>query len=102
MNNHYKWSFVYAVGIVVYITVVATIMQNGEKLFGKDDDFMAPIAFLLLFTLSASVVGLLGLGKPVSLYLDGKKKDAVTLLVLTIGWIGIFTIFALITSALVK
>ncbi len=102
MKNLYKWSFVHAVGIVVYITIVATIMQNGEKLFGKEDNFITPIAFLLLFTLSASVVGLLGLGRPVSLYLDGKKKDAVTLLVLTMGWIGIFTIFALITSALVK
>lgn len=102
MKNLYKWSFVHALGILVYIVIVATIMNNGDRLFGHEDNFVTPIAFLLLFTLSAIVVGLLGLAKPIMLYLDGKKKEAVTMISLTAGWLFVFTIAALVVTAVVK
>jgi len=88
-------------GILIYIAVVATIMQNGEKWFGNMNNFIGPVAFLLLFTLSAIVVGSLGLGKPIMLYLDGKKKEAVAMVLYTAGWILLFTIVALVISALI-
>lgn len=102
MKNLYKWSFVHSLGILVYIVMVASLMTNGNKWFGEKDNFVSPIAFLLLFTLSAIVVSLLGLGKPIMLYLDGKKKEAVILVSLTAGWLFVFTIIALTTSVIIK
>jgi len=34
-----------------------------------------PIAFLLLFVVSAAITGFLVLGQPVMLYVDNKKQD---------------------------
>lgn len=101
MKSLYKWSLVHSLGILFYIAAVSYVMTNGEKWFGKMDNFIGPIAFLLLFTLSAFVVGLLGLGKPIMFYFDGKKKKAVTLVFLTAGWLFIFTIIMLPISAMV-
>jgi len=94
-------SFFNALGTVVYIVLVATIMQNGNRIFGEKDNFVTPVAALLLFTLSAVVVGSLVLGKPLTMYLDGKKKEAVGLFVQTAGWLAVFTIVAFIITALV-
>jgi len=99
--NTTKMGFIHSLGVLVYISLVALLMQNGEKIFGKEDNWASPIAFLLLFTLSAIVVGLLVLGKPIVLYLDNKKKEAVKMLVSTAAFIAAFTIFALVIVALV-
>ncbi|MEZ0287134.1 MAG: hypothetical protein ACAH35_04860, partial [Candidatus Paceibacterota bacterium] len=72
-----KLSFLYALGTVAYISVISTILQNGSRIFGEKDTFITPILFLLLFTLSAVTVGGLVLGKPLMLYVDGKKSEAV-------------------------
>lgn len=95
-----KISFFNALGTAVYITIVATIMQNGNKLFGEKDNFVTPIAVLLLLTLSAITVGGLILGKPLMLYIDGKKKDAVAMFLQTAIWLAGFTVIALIVTAL--
>ena len=97
-----KTSFFNALGILVYIVLVATMMQNGDRIFGKMDNFVSPIAFLLLFTLSACVVGGLVLGKPLMLYLDGKKKEAVGMFVQTGLWLAGFTVLALVVTALIR
>jgi len=95
-----KISFFNALGTVAYITVVATFMQNGSKLFGEKDNFITPIVVLLLFTLSAIVVGGLVLGKPLMLYLDNKKKEAVSMFLQTAAWLAGFTVVAMIVAAL--
>lgn len=96
-----KTGFVSALGTLVYIMVVAAIMQNGDRLFGEMDNFLGPISFLLLFTLSAIVVGGLVLGKPLMLYLDGKKREAVSLFLAIAAWLAGFTITALIIAIVV-
>jgi hypothetical protein len=93
-------SFIYSLGAAIYIGIVALILNNSERLFGKTTNYLAPVAFLLLFTLSALVVGALLLGKPVMLYFDNKKKDAVVWLMASIGWIALFTIIFIINLAL--
>lgn len=95
-----KISFFNALGTVAYISIVATIMQNGSKLFGEKDNFATPIVFLLLFTLSAITVGGLVLGKPLMLYLDNKKNEAVAVFLQTAGWLAVFTVVTMIVSAL--
>ena len=96
-----KTSFFNAFGTAAYIFVIATIMQNGDRLFGAKDNFFSPIAFLLLFTLSALTVGGLVLGKPLMAYLDGKKKEAVAMFIQTVGWLAAFTVVALVVTALI-
>jgi len=100
MTNIYKTSFINSLGALMYIGIVSWVMQNGERLFGKMNNFLGPLALLLLFTLSALIVGGLILGKPMMLYLDGKKKEAVQLLLTTGGWLGLFTVLALLVLAL--
>lgn len=68
-----------------YIVVVATAMFYGSGHVPADDTFLAPIAMISLFTLSAAVMGYIFLSQPVQLYLDDKKKDAVDLFVKTVG-----------------
>ena len=80
----------------VYVGIVAFVMSNGEQLFGKINNFLGPLAILLLFVFSALVVGLLILGKPVMFYLDGKKTEAVKVLSYTIISLFVLTVLTFI------
>ncbi len=87
-----KMAFINSIGTGIYIALVAFLMTNGERLFGQNGGVLGGIGILLLFTLSAIVVGSLVLGKPLMLYLDGSKKEAVKLLLLTILILAVITI----------
>ena len=50
---------------------------------------------LMLFVFSAAVTGSLIFGQPVLWYLDGKKKDALTLLTYTLAVFFILTVITL-------
>lgn len=91
-----------ALGVAIYIVGVSLVIRNGEKIFGKMDNFLGPVAFLLLFVLSAAVTGALTLGRPAILYLDGQKPAAIKLLLYTIGWLALLTLTALLTQILLK
>ena len=93
-------SLINSLGVIVYVLLVAAIMQNGEKLFGKMTNFWGPFAFLMLFVLSASIVGLLTLGKPIMLYLNGEKKEAAQMLFYTVLWLFIATFITLVLHAI--
>ncbi len=94
-------AFFHSLGVVAYISFVSFLMFNAERLFGgKPDTVLAPVAFLLLLTLSAAVVGLLVLGRPIMLYLDGKKKEAVHFAATTIGFLFVEAVFIIIILAL--
>ena len=84
----------------VYIFLVSQVMQNGDKLFGTEDNILAPFAVLLLFSLSAAVVGGLVIGYPVYLFSDNKKKESVTAVIYSVGWLGVFTLLALLVLVL--
>lgn len=89
-------AFTYSLGIIAYIAIVSIFMRYGEELFGKEDTYLTPIVFLSLFTLSAAIVGSLMFGKPIMLYLDGKKKEAVQLGGATIGFLAVEVLILLI------
>jgi hypothetical protein len=80
-------SLINALSVFIYVTGVSLIIRNGEKIFGQMQSFWGPVAFLLLFVLSATVCGALVLGKPILLYLDGMKQDAVKMFGYTVGWL---------------
>lgn len=89
-------AFYLALGEALYISLVALFMTGVEKLFGDKPDpaVIAPIAFLLLFVISVSVSGALILGKPVMLYLDGQKQDALRLFGSILAWLAVFLLIA--------
>ena len=94
------YGFLNASGTLVYVVLVAQIMSNGSKWFGQvDNKTFTPIAVLMLFVLSAAIVGTLVLGRPALMYLDGKKTEGVKLFLYTLGWIAAFTIIAFIILA---
>lgn len=87
-----KNPFLNALAAIAYIFLVASVMFYGSKHAGPDNSFLGPIAFISLFTLSAAVMACIFGYQPAQLYFDGKKKQAVKLLVQTIGIFGGYTV----------
>lgn len=94
-------SFFLALGEGAYISLVALIMRNANKIFGQQPTILALVAFLLLFVLSAAVSGALILGKPILLYFENKKKEALELFCLILSWLFIFLVVLLLVLAIV-
>ena len=101
MKNQKAIAFLNAFGTAVYVAFVAFIMQNGEAVFGKMNNLLGPVAFLLLFVLSAAVVGALILGRPIVMYLDGQKKDAIKMFIQTALWLAIITLAVLLSQIII-
>ena len=91
-----------ALAAVLYITFVACVMFYGVEKKVPNNSILVPIAVLSLFTLSASVMGYIFLYQPIQLYFDGKKKQAINLVLLTIAAFAVVTaiIFALLISGI--
>jgi hypothetical protein len=96
MNKKFiKKGLAYALGEAAYIALIASFMQYANQFFGPELKILGTVAFLMLFVLSAAISGALILGKPILLYLDNNKKEAVQLFGITLGWIFIFLIVLL-------
>lgn len=98
MNKKIIWrSLAHAAGTLAYIALIAWFFFNGEKWLGnKPDNFFMPMLMLLLLVVSATVTGLLVLGRPLQLYLDNHKKEAIIMLFSTLGWLFIFAVIVLL------
>lgn len=91
------FSLLTSVGVFLYVVAISFVMNHANRIFGQPPNFWGPVAFLLLFVLSAVVVGALVLGRPVYLFLvAGRRLEAVLLLLYTIFWIFIEIIVILI------
>ncbi len=102
MSKLIQRSLLNALGVIVYVAVIATIMQNGEKIFGNINKTTGPIAFLTLFVLSAAVTGGLVLGKPVLMYLNNQKSEGIRLFIYTLCWLALAVVILLIVSVQIK
>ncbi len=93
-----------AVGTATYVVLVATFLNNASRIFGPDEPktILVPITMLLLLIMSASITGFLVFGRPVLWYLDGKKKEALSLLGYTLGTLFVITILAGLTLFIVS
>jgi len=87
----------HSLGVLAYVSLVVLFMSNTKNIFGQGDNPMIGVIMLLIFILSASITGSLVLGKPILLYLDGKKAEAIKLLFYTI--ISLAIILALVILA---
>ena len=77
-----------ALGTTLYVSGVAWFMTNIEKgAFGMIRDLRVPLAMILLFIFSAAITASLVLGKPILLYLDNFKKEAIKLFFYTLGFL---------------
>lgn len=86
------WAVVDSLGIFAYVSLVAFIMFNGEKLFGKIDNFTGPMMILLLFVVSAVITGALFLGRPAYFYFNGMKKEGIQLFFYTLASMVVITL----------
>ena len=82
----------HAILVFLYISGVAWLLFNAQKLFSPGRNFLAPVFMLLLFVLSATIVGTLVLGRPAVLYFDGSKSLAFRFFGYTLAWIFIITL----------
>jgi len=86
-----------ALSASAYIILGVTIMTFvTQPLRNKPDTFFAPIVFLSLLTLSVAVMAFLFFYQPLMLFIEGKKKEAVSLFVKTVGIFAAITMVALI------
>jgi len=90
-----KRGAIHAFGVLAYVSLLVTFMNQASNWFGENDHgVITPIAVILLFVFSALVTSGLVLGKPIMLYLDGLKKEAVKLLIFT--GLGLFVFMSLV------
>jgi len=92
-----------ALAVFAYILLVVEIITTMGNLFPNDGPgLLQPVAFLLLFVTSAAITGFLVLGKLITLYLDGLKKEAIELFGYTIGWLALIAAVVFIVLASFK
>ena len=97
MNKIRKTALLNAFATTAYIVAVGSFMYyGGEIKLGRENTFLIPVALLLLFVFSAALTGFLIFGKPAQMYVDGKKKEALSLLFNTLGIFSIITFSALV------
>ena len=97
-SNGVLRSFLNALGVTAYVAIIGTVMTNGERIFGEINKATGPIAFLMLFVLSAAVTGSLVLGKPILMYLNNQKSEAVKLFIYTLCWLALGVLILFIVS----
>ena len=87
------WAALHALGAAAYVLLLVAFIQN---FFAQDPEGPLGMAgVMLLFSLSAAVMGSLVFGRPVLWYLDGKKKEAIALALYTIFFLFVATILVL-------
>jgi hypothetical protein len=91
----FKRSILNTLGVVTYVALVALFMNNANAWLGKEDTILTGIVFLLLLSVSAATVGSLVFGYPIFLFLDGKKREALQAIIMTIGLLLVETIVAI-------
>ena len=98
-----KNPYLNALAANLYIVTIASFLFWGMKLLPREDSFLAPIAMISLFTLSAAIMGYLFCLTPIMLYIDGKKKQAVTFFLQTVLGFGVLTVivFSLLFSRII-
>ncbi|MBX4196647.1 hypothetical protein KW805_03600 [Candidatus Pacearchaeota archaeon] len=93
MDYTLRRAFFNAVGTAAYIILVVLFIVSLQRFSSKPENpILIPIAMLSLFVCSAAITGFLVFGKPLMLYIDGKKKESVSLLIHTLGMLVVITI----------
>ncbi len=97
-----KKAVVSALGVAVYVLAFTWFINNAQGWFGTQQVWIGPFLMLILFIISACVTGGLVLARPVMMYLDGQKSDAVHLFLYTVAALAVIaaaTVVAISVSA---
>lgn len=88
--------FLNAAGAALYIVLIVNVINAFARFAEPKDTLLVPITMLSLFVLSAAIMGFLFVYKPLTLYLDGQKKEALLFFGKTVGTFAcIAAVFAL-------
>ncbi|MBI3380177.1 hypothetical protein HY029_05470 [Candidatus Gottesmanbacteria bacterium] len=80
-------AFLQAFGLLIYCTLVANLIWNGQRWFPRISNFTGPLLFLTLFSTSALICGLIVGSYPFLLFWEKKKtKEAIKLVIYTASW----------------
>lgn len=96
-----KQTLINTLGAVGYIFLISQLMRSGDKLFGQNS-VLVPFIVLLLFSLSAAVVGGLVLGSSIILFFENKKSDSIRAAIYSVGWLAFYTAIGIIALIIVK
>lgn len=99
IQKHALLNSLLTAGYIVLISLAINLL--GNKFPGPDKPLITPIAMLLLFVFSAALTGFLVFGKPILWYLDGRKKQAVSLLLYTLAILFALVVISFIILFLV-
>ena len=83
------YAILHAVCAAAYVGLVAFFMTNVGTLFGPAHGSLNATMFLLMFVISAAVMGMLVFGRPALWYLDNMKREAVALSLYTVGFLAL-------------
>ena len=87
-HNVKKYAALHAIGAALYVAFIACFMNTVPELVGEVPEHIAATMFLLVFVISAAVMGLLVFGRPILWYLEGAKQEAVSLVLYTVGFLA--------------
>lgn len=93
--------FLNALGAIIYIGLVATLMTSSNRLFMGAGPFVSSMAIICLLVLSAAIMGAIILGRPILWYFNGRKEESIKLFLYTVGWFFVFTMIIFILMATV-
>ncbi len=87
-----------SLGVLIYVLIVASILNNANRIVEPMNKVIGPVVFLMLFVFSALLTGGLILGKPLLLYFEGFKKEGIKLLIYT--GVSLFILLLLLIAVL--
>ena len=101
-SRHMKWNpFVNAAAAAAYIGAVALFLQFIESLRHDTPDTMIDgMGFISLLVFSAAIMAFLFFYQPILRLVDGKKNEAVSYFLQTLGLFGAITIVVLTLGSL--
>ena len=82
----------HALLVLGYISLVAFFINSLQGRFPAQDQLWMPISILLLIVFSVAVMAVLVFGRPVLLFLNGDKREAIHFFAYTLGWIFLLLI----------
>lgn len=85
-----RQGFLQALGVTFYCSLIGGLMWKGEDIFGKMDGFAGPVFFLLLFSVSVLISAILVFYNPYKLFIKGKAKAALNVVIATAVWLLVF------------
>ncbi|MBX4211572.1 MAG: hypothetical protein KW806_02155 [Candidatus Yanofskybacteria bacterium] len=91
-------AFVSALGTAAYVSLFPLVIYNADRFFGGKEPgaIVAPMLFLLVFIISACITSSLVLLKPVLMFMEGHKKEALRLFGYTVGFLVGFAVILVV------